>query len=175
MENIKTVVEILKENDIQRGFKLYSSIMGECILKEYTDHHISVKSEYGSEYVFDAYGRLSSKGECLLFPSKKERDWNKIDKTLPYKDGEFIVVKTITKSTYIAIYKTSKNNYLDRYTSYDLEGYLRINSPGSVCPKMSIAEIRKATDKEKYILLGALADQNLYWDSNAKEIKAIGK
>lgn len=175
MENIKTVVEILKENAIQQGFKLYSLIMGECTLKEYTDHHISVKSEYGSEYVFDAYGRLSSKGECLLFPSKEEKDWSKVDKTLPYKDGDFIVVKTITKSTYIAIYKTSKDNYLDRYISYDLDDYLRLNSSGSVCPKKDILEIKKATNKEKYILLGALASENLYWDSDAKEVKPIGK
>lgn len=175
MENTKTVIEILKENDIQQGFKLYSSVMGECTLTKYNDFHIYVKSEYGFEYIFDKYGRMSSKGECLLFPSKEERDWSKMDKTLPYKDGDFIVVKTITKSTYIAIYKTSKDNYLERYTSYNLDGYLRINLPGTICHKNNIVEIKKATDKEKYILLGALADKSLYWDSNAKEIKPIGK
>ena len=77
MENTKTVVEILKENDIKPGFKLYSSIIGECTLKDYIDSHISVESELGFEYVFDKYGRLSSKGECLLFPSKENRDWDK--------------------------------------------------------------------------------------------------
>lgn len=80
-EDIK-IAEILKL--CKPGIKLYSPAYGELYLDEVIDYglaqkmpgHIQCKSKSGTERKFDLYGRISFKGEIMLFPEKGQRDWN---------------------------------------------------------------------------------------------------
>ena len=83
------LLEILK--DCPKGTKLYSPLFGEVNL-DYIDFDakefpIAVKSKYGHHY-FTQTGRYDScKGkECLLFPSKDQRDWSKFKVKKPKFD-----------------------------------------------------------------------------------------
>ena len=83
-ENIN-LVEILK--DCPYGKKLYSTVFGEVKfdrIDTILSHPIVVRIgsiEDDHTETFSADGRLYSyhNGECVLFPSKEERDWSKFN------------------------------------------------------------------------------------------------
>lgn len=74
------LVEILK--DCPKGTKLYSTIHGEVVFDHVDDtnifYPIVVKYDY-SQIEFTRNGRyyIEYDGECVLFPSKDQRDWSK--------------------------------------------------------------------------------------------------
>lgn len=71
---------IEKLKNVPKGTKLYTSIFGEVKFEKIADNRISVilKSETTPcRFVFSADGKYSDAGECVLFPSKENRDWNK--------------------------------------------------------------------------------------------------
>lgn len=92
-ENIN-LVEILK--DCPRGTKLYTPIAGEVKLdavrpQKYRQvpHVISViYNDNGSSLLFTKEGLFLDlpNGECLLFPSKDQRDWSKFKCSKPKFD-----------------------------------------------------------------------------------------
>lgn len=82
-ENLN-LVEILK--DCPKGTKLYSPLFGEVEFQGVTGgatfpvtFPITVSMKDGNTYNFTLEGRAYAryKGECLLFPSKDQRDWSK--------------------------------------------------------------------------------------------------
>ena len=79
------LVEILK--DFPKGTKLYSPIFGEVELDTidiHSDPPIRVLCKYGKDG-FSKDGRIcpAYNGECVLFPSKEQRDWSKFKPSKP--------------------------------------------------------------------------------------------
>lgn len=75
------IAEILKDCPI--GTKLYSPLCGECTLHEVVKDKIFIRTCSNERIViFDEYGRYFNDSECLILPSKENRDWNtfKVDK-----------------------------------------------------------------------------------------------
>ena len=84
------LTEILKYCPV--GWELYSSVLGEVSFKEITDdddYPITVDCENWGSESFTAEGKLYIKdnGECILFPSKDQRDWSKFS-AYWYKNNE---------------------------------------------------------------------------------------
>lgn len=87
MNNKLKIAEILK--DKPQGTKLYTPISGDVWLvkvedDEFTNKYpiiVSRSKDYGTEALntlaFTAQGQYMNTGECLLFPSKNMRDWEK--------------------------------------------------------------------------------------------------
>lgn len=80
------IAEILKK--FPKGTKLYSSIHGEVKLvcvNEYSDRYpIYCKAKNGKDVTFTSDGRILLEypdAECVLFPSKDQRDWSKFEVT----------------------------------------------------------------------------------------------
>lgn len=76
-ENIN-LVEILK--DCPKGTKLYSPIFGEVRFSRIDNNQIVVLDKERLDCFFDSTGKFYRKydnTECLLFPSKDQRDWSK--------------------------------------------------------------------------------------------------
>lgn len=79
-ENLN-LVEILK--DCPKGTKLYSMVHGEVRFisaDEEIDYPIGVRLSDKTEELFTSDGRLYDDykdGECILFPSRWQRDWGK--------------------------------------------------------------------------------------------------
>ncbi len=72
------IAEILK--DCPKGTKLYSPIFGDVFFHGANDseeYPILVKSTNGYYSTFTSEGKLYKEhnGECMLFPSKENRDW----------------------------------------------------------------------------------------------------
>lgn len=87
-ENLN-LIELLKDCPI--GTKLYSPIYGDVELenvKENTKYPINVKIDELSTDSFTADGKLLKEynGECMLFPSREQRDWGKFKPTMPKFD-----------------------------------------------------------------------------------------
>ena len=80
------LVEILK--DCPKGTKLYSTVFGGVKLeevKENSKYPIMVKPKIGGFESFTSSGRWMENydGECILFPSKDQRDWSKFKSKQP--------------------------------------------------------------------------------------------
>ena len=78
-ENLN-LVEILK--DCPKGTKLYSTSFGDVRFEEITNstfYPIAVKQADGYVTTFTADGKMNYQynGECVLFPSREQRDWSK--------------------------------------------------------------------------------------------------
>lgn len=92
MEAKINIVEILK--DKPQGTKLYSSACGKCNLEEVDDKSFKI-SFYNSKFGFmngeegylDKNGKLYDDGECVVFPSKEMRDWEKFS----WKKGDVLI------------------------------------------------------------------------------------
>ena len=96
-ENLDLVV-ILK--DCPKGTKLYSPLCGEVVLNsvnEYNvDYPIEVNYNYGQR-TFTRDGRYNRKfnGECMLYPSKDQRDWSKFK--VPVEKFDYSTLKPFDK------------------------------------------------------------------------------
>lgn len=94
MEKEFNLIEFLKDAPI--GTRLYSPICGECELKEITEKEIYVKGEHFDEIFYINGTYYENYGECLLFPSKNNRDWStfKVEKE-SLKVGDYVKSKGI--------------------------------------------------------------------------------
>lgn len=82
------IAELLKY--CPKGTKLYSTVFGEVKFSEvYPDSMIAVFIKDGCKRTFRKDGSYSEYGECALFPSKNQRDWNKF--RLPVKRGDIMM------------------------------------------------------------------------------------
>lgn len=73
-ENLN-LYEILKECTI--GTKLYSTVLGDVTLCSIDKNYIYVRNTSDLINTFSLNGKYYKDGECVLFPSKDQRDWSK--------------------------------------------------------------------------------------------------
>ena len=108
-ENLN-LVEILK--DCPKGTKLYTSVWGEVIFDRILDGGIyTIKIDTVSGYYL-----LTKKGcytkscdaECIIFPSKDQRDWSKF--TAPWHKKERFDPKTLKPFDKVLIRRSSENS-----------------------------------------------------------------
>lgn len=86
MEGKINIAAILESKP--QGTKLYSLTYGDCSYQGYTgDFGIECQSQNGVQFNLDEYGKYCIEGECILFPSKEMRDWNKF----AWKKGDVLV------------------------------------------------------------------------------------
>ena len=165
------IAEILE--NYPRGTKLYSPIFGDVYL-ESVRPHISVvvtlvKGEKDlTEFLYD--GRYGMNGECMLFPSKENRDWNTFR---PFKDGDII-----SNASYIAIFhkfgKPKACRY-DKVVYYHCWCYQ--NGKGFKFEKDygigRDAEYRFATDEEKQKLFNVIKENGYKWNPETKTLEKL--
>ena len=150
------------------GTNLYSPIFGEGVLVKLTN---VIKIKFNSHHNikhFDEYGRFSTKGECMLFPSKENRDWDNFN---PILDGDILFVHTKQNYKFVYIYKNSINGDVTScWVYYDLSK-LRLGFMPLVCKNHEIVEIRKANEFEIEKILNELHKCGYVWDNELIDIK----
>ena len=72
-ENIN-LCEILK--DCSKDTKLYCTFLGDVLFSKIVNNKIFVHIG-NTEYSFYSDGKFICDGECVIFPSKEQRDWSK--------------------------------------------------------------------------------------------------
>lgn len=144
MEEKVNIVEILK--DKPQGTKLYSSACGKCKLEEVDDKSFKI-SFYNSKFGFmnggegylDKNGNLYDDGECIIFPSKEMRDWEKFS----WKKGDVLV----SEDNVHIIFENFED---DTYTRFTGKHYLwkecNVEDYNKEETKMLTSVFKKATD-----------------------------
>ena len=133
-ENLN-LIEILK--DCPKGTKLYSMIHGDVEfvkVSQFAEYPIEVKISDDSFDSFTNDGRMLDeyKGECMLFPSKEQKDWSKFKVKKEHFDP-----KTLQVFDKVLV-RDSSENWMIQLFSHIIEGeegypYLCINNPYKYC------------------------------------------
>ena len=182
--NMTNISEILKK--YSSGTKLYSPICGECYLYWVVDEvkidgmkvdgEIVVYDNNRNKYSFYKDGTQHPMGECLLFPSKDNRDWSTFNNTKRFKKGDFIhqwdwtcIYYGVDNNDAIQFFAFIPWNW-DKNTSteeYDVHPTEK--------PKIGLGYIsnytRLATEAEKTLLLTAIEYNGYEWDAEKLELK----
>ena len=122
-ENID-LTKILKDCPI--GWDLYSPICGSCEfygIDGFFKHLVCVTHKDGSFYMFTKEGYLYDgydDAECLLFPSKDQRDWSKF--TTPWIKKERFDPKTLKPFDRVLVRNSKIEKWRCNHFSYFNEG-----------------------------------------------------
>ena len=171
-ENID-LTKILK--DCPKGFKLYSTVFGYVFFKRIDDcaiYPIVISCKNGNVENFTNDGKIiiDYDGECTLFPSKDQRDWNKFSapwyKNSKFKDGDIVAVKgdSILQVFILQIAKSDKNGYC--YIGYDF----KLNK---IFHAGRYEFDRFATEEEKQKLFNAIKENGYKWDAKTKTLYKV--
>ena len=180
-ENLN-LVEILK--DCPRGTKLYYTVYGEVEFE-----HIANSSKYpivlklkGREWyeslTSDGKADIEHDGECLLFPSREERDWSKFKPTCEFKDGDILSYQCGTfqnRTIYIYRHRERFNTGYYVALSGDPDAELMIDNTGKWALNGYNDTVRFATEDEKKKLFQAIKDNGYEWDDETKTLKKLVK
>lgn len=161
------IAEILKY--CPKGTKLYSPVFGEVTLYEVVCANTIIKIliKNGMLRRFHEDGTYSTYGECMLFPSKDQRNWNRF--RLPVKRGD-IMMDVYTKYAFIA------------------DGHAYYNDPVAICGlddsgNFKISSDRQWTDdfyapaseEAKKELFDKMAKAGYRWNAETLELEDIEK
>ena len=124
-----------------KGTKLYSPALGEvafaAINNNDSSYPIVVKTENGT-FGFTKQGKLYNikQSECLLFPSREQRDWSKF--TAPWYKKERFDPKTLKPFDKVLVRDEYKERWLCRFFSHIEDGihaykYATIGSTFKYC------------------------------------------
>ena len=135
MKESLNLVEILK--DCPKGTKLYSPVFGDVALDkiDINSHHPIRVLYKGGDDSFSKDGRLffNCDGECMLFPSKEQRDWSKFKQKKQKFDP-----KTLKPFDKVLVRDGNLGNWKNLFFSYIIERetcypYLCINNQYKYC------------------------------------------
>lgn len=111
MENNLDLTKILQGCD---GMTFHSSVHGVANLEQVINNgnvkFITIRSGYGLSMVLDEFGRADKNGECLIWPSKTNRDWSTFRKPDP-----------LPKAGDLCWTMSSVGNWVPRYATGELE------------------------------------------------------
>ena len=120
-ENIN-LCEILK--DCPKGTKLWSPVWGRVTFEttDVFDDLLYVRTHKGVYITLDRDRKFDTNGECIIFPSKDQRDWSKFERFWDKpKVGKFDP-KTLQPFDKILVRNSSCNSWV-----CDLFSYIKIN------------------------------------------------
>ena len=124
MNNNIDLTKILK--DCPKGFKLYSPICGSCEFDGFNSLYknlVRVTHKDGSFYAFTKEGYMYDgydDAECILFPSKDQRDWSKF--TAPWYKNEKFDPKTLQPFDKVLVRNSKTEKWKCEHFSYSNEG-----------------------------------------------------
>lgn len=149
-----------------KGTKLYSPIWGEVeFIEVASSNNIVIKSPNGNEILFYCSGAYHRNGECVLFPSKDQRDWSKF--RLPLKRGD-IMMKADGTIPFIAsgeFYKGASPKYI---CGVDITGHFSTGIYGWT------SEFYISASKEaKKELFSKIAEAGYKWNADTLELEKI--
>ena len=173
MKNQINISEILK--DCPKGTKLYSPLCGECEFINIINDVIYVESSLNKTLCFNSLGMFFEwyeESECLLFPSKDQRDWSKFQR--PFKDGDII-----SNGRYVAIFHKSgkpencvSSNVIYYHCWYNDNTYDKFKAKIDFGIGI-IEEYKYATEKEKQKLFQAIKDNGYHWNEKTKTLEKL--
>ena len=178
-ENLN-LVEILK--DCPKGTKLYSTAFGDVYfygISDNKEYPIGIAVAGNSDYrTLTCDGKLwrDYGGECILFPSKEQRDWSKFTapwykkekKLVEHKFNNGDIVTISSGSQIFILQKAISGNIGYCYTGYDFKRN-EFFVPGR------LAFDRLATEEEKQKLFRAIKNNGYKWNAETNTLDKLIK
>ena len=166
MEKIN-LVELLK--DCPKGTKLYSPLCGECEFDhiEYMGKIVCQTKKDTTIWFLPTgvYIEGYSGAECVLFPSKENRDWSKFQR--PFKDGDILISGLEDCGNNPFIFKqTNCLGNAQCYCAINVFEEFILNSDNWT----PIKGCRLATEEEKQKLFQAIKDNGYKWNAETKTL-----
>lgn len=162
------IAEMLKY--CPKGTKLYSTIWGEVELNEVTNFGtIEIKTIdkiICASFALDYEGRYSHRGECILFPSKDQRDWKKFK--LPVKDGD--IMMTIDKRAFITNGKIDNDGCPCAYCGINSYHDFTI---GTTTDGWTASFYIPVSEEAKKELFDKMAEAGYRWNADTLELEKI--
>ena len=164
MEKIN-IAELLK--DCPKGMELYSPLCGKCAFDHINFGTIICKTQNNQDITFTCNGYymlpVSDDCECVIFPSKDQRDWSKFKKS--FNDGDIVATTT---GNWIGITKGGKKGVF-------IPIYCVIKSDGEFEAYFDREELwafnRLATEEEKQKLFDAIKANGYKWNTETKTLE----
>lgn len=171
------ISEILKY--CPNGTKLYSSIFGEVTFNKIdTDEESypiivykldSMKTSFTKEGYYTEYPN----SECVLFPSKKQRDWSKF--RLSVKNGDIMMLENGTRPfifrKYLK-YSTGIEGFIsDFYCGITKSNELEIKTTNN--PYWTMDFIIPASEEAKKELFDKIAESGYKWNADSLKLEKI--
>lgn len=166
------IAEILK--DCPKGTKLYSPICGNCkLLKVYNGLGLDVINDADEVFNFSYDGRYNLNGECCIFPSKDNRDWNTFR---PFKDGDILTYTGNHTTTFIyrnkdnephlstSFYVACNNAPTHNFLIYNKYTLIALNEN---------CDVRLATEDEKIKLFDVIKANGYKWNAETKTLENL--
>lgn len=155
------ITEILK--NCPKDMKLYSPVYGEMKFIQImtSTGNIHCRTSKGDPHYFYPDGKYEREGECVLFPSKEQRDWSKFQ--IPFKFGDIVAM-------YNKQYQHTNIGIFNTYTHDDYINVVCTNLADSNEIKIMDKQdgwnkqgVRYATEEEKEFFFNLLKEQNYVW------------
>lgn len=161
---MNNIAEILEK--YPKGITLYSPLCGEVNLDEITIEHkdIFVATKDNMILSFNKYGQYLSNGECLLFPTKDIREWDKLPDN--FGNGDFVVCEDEINTQMFIVESYKSHKRAKCHIGYNF-------TDNSIFSKDTWHFTRIATEDEKKKLLEALKNEGYEWDDTKKVLTKI--
>lgn len=154
------IAEILKI--VPKGTKLYSPIFGEVTLMSVNSDFIDIIDSDKIIRTFYSNGTFYKDGECMLFPSRENRDWNNM---CLFKNGDIL----ISSSGNPFIFKEVKGEACSIHCGLDTGGrFWKCSNNWTL-----IRKVRKATEKEIDLFFERLRKEGFKWNSNTLTLEKL--
>ena len=162
------VAEILKY--CPKGTKLYSTVFGEVKFSEvYPNNMIVVIIKDDWKRVFHKDGSYSEYGECVLFPSKDQRDWDEF--RLPVKRGDIMM----SDGRAFIISDEYANTTMGAYHKYicgiDVMGKFKVSQSNS--RQWTNSFYIPASEETKKELFDKMAEAGYRWNTDTLELEKL--
>lgn len=153
-----------------KGTELYSTIWGKVELNEVINFgtiEIKVIDQIiCTSFTLDYEGRYSHMGECILFPSKDQRDWKKFK--LPVKDGD--IMMTVNKRAFITNGKIDNDGCPCAYCGINSCHDFTI---GTTTDGWTASFYIPVSEEAKKELFDKMAEAGYKWNADTLELEKI--
>lgn len=169
------IAEILKY--CPEGTKLYSTIYGEVVLRNvYIDNKYPIEAVTCNSTIVvftkeGHYMKSCPNTECILFPSKDQRDWTKF--RLPVKKGD-IMMDTDAKYSFIATGEFEEYNWPKYICGINDHGtFITNNKDENFGWRVNF--YIPASEEAKKELFDKMTEAGYKWNANTLELEKIEK
>lgn len=159
------IAEILKH--CPKGIKLYSPTWGNVKLIEVTPTKVIKIKVWNFTEGLTPDGRYSDNGECVIFPSKDQRDWSKF--RLPAKRGDIMMIPN-TDHAFITTGGFTDNGSIMFVCGIDADNELFINPSNAGWTKEFYIPASEEAKKE---LFDKIVEAGYKWNTDTLELETI--
>lgn len=171
MEQKINIAELLKY--CPKGMELYSPLCGKCVFDRLNFGTIICKKQNTQEITFTSKGYymlpVFDDCECMIFPSKDQRDWSKFESPCKFMDGDVVAT---TEGLWIGItIGGEKGKFIPTYCVIQYGGKFE----AYLDRKESWVFNRLATEEEKAKLFQVIKDNGYNWNPETKTLEKLAE